>query len=44
MAFGVYPVFLPLATTAFGGTEGYFSLAIVAFGAFGSLSPNMIIA
>ena len=30
-----FPSFLPLAITAFGGPEGYFSLAIIAFGAFG---------
>ena len=34
LAFGVFPLFLPLAITAFGGPEGYFSLAIIAFGAF----------
>ena len=34
MAFGVFPLLLPLAITAFGGPEGYFSLAIIAFGAF----------
>ena len=27
-------MFLPLAITAFGAPEGYFSLAIIAFGAF----------
>ena len=32
--------FLPLAITAFGAPEGYFSLAIVAFGAFEFLSPK----
>ena len=26
---------LPLAITEFGGPEGYFNLAIIAFGAFG---------
>ena len=35
MAFGVYPLLLPLAITAFGGFEGYFGLATIAFGAFG---------
>ena len=34
IAFGVVPLFLPLAITAFGGPEGYFSLAIIALGAF----------
>ena len=34
MATGVYPLFLPLAITAFGGPEGHFSLAIIAFGVF----------
>ena len=29
-----FPLFLPLAITAFGGPEGYCSLAIIAFGAF----------
>ena len=28
--FGVFPLFLPLAIAAFGGPEGYFSLAIIA--------------
>ena len=28
------PLFLSLAITAFGGSEGYFILAIIAFGAF----------
>ena len=32
-AFGVFPLFLPLAIAASGGSEGYFSLAIIAFGA-----------
>ena len=35
LAFGGVPLFLPLAITAFGGREGYFSLAIIAFRAFG---------
>ena len=34
VAFGVFPLFLPLAITAFGGPESYCSLAIIAFGAF----------
>ena len=34
------PSALPLAVTAFRGPEGYFSLAIIAFGAFNPLSPN----
>ena len=34
MAFGVFPLFLPLAITAFGDPEGYFSLAITAFGKY----------
>ena len=34
LAFGVFPLFLPLAITAFGGPEVYFSLAIIAFAAF----------
>ena len=29
-----FPLFLPLAITTFGGPEGYFNLAIIAFGAF----------
>ena len=33
-------MFLPLAITAFGGTEGFFSLAIIAFGAFGFIVPK----
>ena len=40
IALGVFPLFLPLAITAFGGPEGYFSLAIIAFGAFGFLIPK----
>ena len=38
--FGVYPAFLPLAITACGGPEGYFSLAIIAFGAFQFIVPK----
>ena len=34
IAFGVFPLFLPLAITGFGGPEGHFGLAIIAFGAF----------
>ena len=34
MAFGVCPLFLPLAITAIGGPESYCSLAIIACGAF----------
>ena len=41
---GVFPLFLPLAITAFGGAEGYVSLAIIAFGAFGLSLPNTIVA
>ena len=40
MAFGVFPLLLPLANTAFGGHEAYFSLAIIAFGAFGFIVPK----
>ena len=40
MAFGVLPLFLPLAITACGGPEGYFSLAIIAFGAFELMVPK----
>ena len=32
--------FLPLAITAFGGPEGDFTLAIIAFGAFGFIVPK----
>ena len=39
-AFGVFPLFLPLAITAFGGPEGSFSLAIRAFGALESTAPK----
>ena len=35
-----FPPFLPLAITAFGGPEGYFSLAIIAFGAFEFIVPK----
>ena len=37
---GVFPLFLPLAITAFGGPEVYFSLAIIAFGAFQFVVPK----
>ena len=40
IAFGVLPLFLPLAITAFGGPEGSFSLAIIAFGPFGFIVPK----
>ena len=40
IAFGVIPLFLPLAITAFGGPEGYFSLAIIAFRAFQFIFPK----
>ena len=39
-AFGVFPLFLPLAIAAFGGPEGYFCLAIKAFGAFQFIVPK----
>ena len=35
-----FPLFLLFAITAFGGPEGYFSLAIIAFGAFGFIVPK----
>ena len=35
-----FPLFLPLAITAFGGPEGYSSLAIIAFGAFQFIVPK----
>ena len=40
IAFGVFPLFLPLAITAFGGPEGYFSLAIIVFGAIKFIVPK----
>ena len=43
IAFGVSPPLLPLAITPYGGPEGYFSLVIIAFGAFELISPNAII-
>ena len=39
-AFGVLFLFLLFAITAFAGPEGYFCLAIIAFGALSSLSPT----
>ena len=35
-----FPLFLALAITAFGGPEGYFSLAIIAFGALQFIVPK----
>ena len=35
-----FPFFLPLAITAFGGPAGYFSLVIIAFGAFEFIVPK----
>ena len=43
IAFGVFPLFLPLAITTFGGREGRFSLAIMAFGAFEFIVPQMLL-
>ena len=40
IAFGVFPLFLPLAITAFGGPEGYLSLAIIVFGASEFIVPT----
>ena len=40
IAFGVFPLFLPLANTAFGGPDGCSSLAILAFGAFEFMVPR----
>ena len=40
MTFGVFPLVLPLAITAFGGPEGYYSLAIIAFGAIEFIVPK----
>ena len=39
-AFGIYPLSLPLAITAFGGPEGNFGLSIIAFGAFEFIVPK----
>ena len=44
MAFGVYPLFLPLAITAFGAPGGFFTLAIIAFGAFEFVVPKYYVA
>ena len=38
--FGVLPLFNLLAITAFGGPEGYFSLAIRAFESFQFIAPK----
>ena len=42
ITFGIFPLSLPSAITAFGGAEGYFikCLAIIAFGAFGFVVPK----
>ena len=40
IAFGDFPLFLPLAITAFRGPEGSSSLAIIAFGAFEFIVPK----
>ena len=40
IAFGAFPLLLLSAITAFGGPGAYFSLAIIAFGAFGSIVPE----
>ena len=40
MAFGVFPLSLHKAITAFGGPEGLFSLATMAFGAFEFIVPK----
>ena len=40
MAFGIFPLFLPLAITACGGREGYLGLAIIAFRAFEVIVPK----
>ena len=37
-----FPLLLPLAITAFGGANGYFCLAIRAFGAFGFICPKYL--
>ena len=39
-ASGVFPLFLPLTISALGGSEGYFNLAIIAFGASGFIVPE----
>ena len=40
IAFGVFPLLLPLAIAAFRGPEGAFSLAIIAFGEFQFIVPK----
>ena len=40
LAFGVFPLSLLSAITACGGPEDYFSLAIIAFGAFDVIVPK----
>ena len=40
IVFGVFPLFLPLAITVFGGPEVSFRLAIMVFEAFGSMVPK----
>ena len=40
IAFGVFPLLLPLAITAFGGPEGCSSLEIIAFGTFERIVPK----
>ena len=40
IAFGVFPLSLLLVITASGGPEGYFSLAMIAFEAFGFTVPK----
>ena len=44
LAFENSRLLLPLAFTAFGGLEGYLSLAIIAFGVFEFIVPNTNIA
>ena len=39
-----FPSVLPLAITAFRGSEGHFGLAIIAIGAFGLFVPSTLIA
>ena len=43
IAFGVFPLFLPIAITTFGGPEGYISLAIIGFGAFQFHCPQILV-
>ena len=43
IAFGVFPLFLPLAIAAFGGPESYFSFAIIVFGAFEFIVPKILL-